>query len=236
MVWGLSWSDPQRQPQVEPPLPSQVRPCVSVLEHPEQAEESSGPTEQPSSGTPCPSALLWRKQAPAGFEEALGREFGQGFARHGLWVGWSGRPNTTSLAHWQTWAPSQGPSWVTGTWTSSMATGFHRGGIPREGGGSSVVFSGIGSELGWCHLWPRLQRAGELNFTSWQGSARAQCRRACGVGYTAVVICAHPRGTPQPNVHPVPRLWGSLEMDWLGGSDSESTTKKTLHCSFPITR
>lgn len=91
---------PQRQPQVEPPLTSQVRPCVSALEHPEQAEESSGPMEQPASGTPCPSALLWRKQAPAGFKEAPGREFGQGYACHGLWVGWSGGPNTTFLAHW----------------------------------------------------------------------------------------------------------------------------------------
>lgn len=96
-----------------------------------------------------------------------------------------------------------------------------------------MVFSGTGSELTWCPLWLQIQGAGEPNFTSWWGSARIQCRRAYGVGYSAVAICAHQRGTPLPNMHPVSCLWGSLGKDRLGGSDLESTAKKTLGCGFP---
>lgn len=66
---------------------------------------------------------------------------------------------------------------------------LHQREQPKRSRGSWVAFSDTGPELSQHHFWPWIQEGGEFNVTS---SARAQCRRACGVGYTAAATTGEP--------------------------------------------
>ena len=152
----------------------------------------------------------------------------------GLWVSQCGGCNTTSLAPWQVGhllrGLLQGEQCLAFFWGNWFPQREH----PKRSRGKLCGLSCQRLRTPkWCHFWLQSQGAGEANSTSWWGNARAQCRRACGVKFTAVAIDAYQRGPPQPHFAPVPCLWGSLGKGRVGGSDSESTAKGTLGYGFP---